>query len=223
MNRFMRHLRQVAVIAIVLLALLVGVIWYRSGMTLEQIWVLLGDGKREATIVILLLYLVKVVLWPIPLKALYVGAGLLFSPLYAIVLSYVGLCIQLTAGFYFGRSMGETAVRPLLGKNRYGSKFLSLADENASLAAFLFRLIPGPPTDAVNMLLGTLTISYPRFLLISLLAITPNMIPFVFMGDAVRNPLSIEFVLPFLVSAMILIITLFLRRYVHSRAEDREE
>lgn len=214
MLKKIRVLRIILTVMLLAAAMAAAYAWKQSDLTWDELWPLLSEQGWRAVIVVLGLFLLKTVIWPIPLKGLYIGAGLLFSPLVAVAVSYAGLIIQLTVGFYMGRSMGETVVRPLLEQSKFSTKMLAIADENAIVSCFLLRFIPGPPTDLTNMFLGTLDVQFMKYLMVSVAAITPTLVPVVFIGDAVLNPLSVEFLIPFAASALVVGSTLIVRKII---------
>lgn len=220
MTDTVKRLRIILISVLLITAAAAALWWQQSDMAWDALWLLLSEEGVLAVAVILLIFLLKTVLWPIPLKAIYIGAGFLFRPHIAILICYIGLAMQLTVGFCIGRSMGEAAVRPLLEKNRYAAKILRIADDNAVIACFLTRFIPGPPADVTNMFLGTLNVKYIHFLLLSLAGMTPTLIPVVFIGESVLNPLSVEFLIPFVISGIVVGATMLIRKLVANKGDE---
>lgn len=102
-------------------------------------------------------------------------------------------------------------------RRKAGKWMLDLVDRNCDFACFVMRTLPGPPTEVTNMLFGALNIQYCKFMILSLLGMTPGMLPVIFIGKAATNPMSKEFILPLLISLVIavsssLIYFLFLKK-----------
>ncbi len=73
-------------------------------------------------------------------------------------------------------------------------------------------LVPGFPTDLMSMFFGATNTKYYQFLTGSLLGLIPGMIPIVLIGDAIANPLSKEFLIPFSISTVLSISAVLLYR-----------
>jgi uncharacterized membrane protein YdjX (TVP38/TMEM64 family) len=155
-----------------------------------------------AGMVIIALFAIKSVLIFIPIFVLYFSAGLVFPIHLALVICLIGLFIEMSIGYYFGKKLGRTKIQAKLRKNKRISEFL---DKQANLGAeicFIMRLTP-LPFDLVNQYFGALEMDFWQYIFYSYLGLIPALVAYIFMGESVLNPLSIEFLLPF--SGMLLI------------------
>jgi uncharacterized membrane protein YdjX (TVP38/TMEM64 family) len=186
---------------LLILALNIGIyVGYRGGYSWEDLENCVSGSTTTAIFLIIGLYLLKTVVWVIPISALYVGAGFLLPVLPAITVTYVGLTLDLTLSFYFGKYMGKSHVMNEIKRRKSGKWMLDAVNKNSSFTCFIIRMLPGPPTEVTNMLFGALHMQYGKFLILSILGMTPEMLPVIFVGKAVANPLSKEFLLPLLIS-----------------------
>lgn len=189
---------------LLILALNIGVyVGYRGGYSWEDIWALVSGSTATEVSAILGLYCLKTVVWVIPISSLYIGAGFLLPVWSAIAVTYAGILLDLTLTFYLGRYMGKTRIMDEIRCRKAGEWVLDAAVKNSGFACFIIRMLPGPPTELTNMFFGALDMRRGRFLLFSVLGMTPGMLPVIFMGKAVVDPLSKEFLLPMLLSLMI--------------------
>ena len=193
-----------SVLILLILALNIGIyVGYREGYSWEDIWAAVSYSAITAVFTIIGLYCLKTVLWVIPLNVLYMGAGFLLPVFPAIMVTFIGLTLNLTLSFYFGRYIGKSRVMDEISKRKAGKWILEMANRNTSFACFIIRLLPGPPNEVTSMFFGTLNMQYGKFLVYSIIGLTPGMLPVVFMGKAVMNLLSKDFLLPLLISFII--------------------
>ena len=202
---------------IVLLVLMVlTIIWLLpvlSKLTVEEILTYTPKHPFSAAAALLALYSLKALVCAIPMTVLYISAGIMFSPVWAIAVTYAGLICEITIGYWVGRYMVSEQVMALADKNEKAGKLIRYMDRHSNIVVFIVRLVPGPlPFDIMSWLFGASKLSYRRYLFYSLLGVSPAMFPWVLAGNSVTNPLSKEFLLPFLICAIIAVILLLLLR-----------
>jgi len=104
-------------------------------------------------------------------------------------------------------------VMALADKNEKAGKLIRYMDRHSNIVVFIVRLVPGPlPFDIMSWIFGASKLSYSRYLFYSLLGVSPAMLPWVLAGNSVTNPISKEFLLPFLICAVIAVVLLLLLR-----------
>ena len=150
-------------------------------------------------LVIILLYALQGVVLVIPVVLLYIAAGLAFPTWVGILVTYAGLTVSLSIGYVMGWKMGEEKVSKLLAKNKKVASLLSKDNENLLSLAFISRILP-TPFGLVSLFFGAIKVPYFKYIFMSLLGLSPYMIPVVFAGAAITNPLSAEFIIPFSIS-----------------------
>jgi uncharacterized membrane protein YdjX (TVP38/TMEM64 family) len=204
------------IISIILILIIVIGIFKRSApLSLETITNILSytkESSAQTILVILTIYTIKPIVMIIPLVAIYIATGMIFPTFYAIMISYVGLTIEMTLGFFIGRKISKSKVFETLSENKYASKIIQFGNKNSILSSFMVRVVKGPPADLTSMFMGSTGMSYIQYILGTLLGVTPGMIPVIFMGSAVYNPLSAKFITPLLIYIIFMIITFVLFR-----------
>jgi len=148
------------------------------------------------TLVFMVLYALKGAILVVSAVMLYVAAGVLFSTGVAIAVSYAGLIVSLSVGYFIGRKLGEHRVNRMIAKRKKLAAFFHGNSENLVSLCFVARLFP-MSYGLVSMFFGALKAPFFKYLLMSLLGISPRMIPIVLAGAAITNPLSAEFLVPF--------------------------
>lgn len=220
MNKKMKYIR---VAAILLLLAAVGVFSpHIAELSITGITDLAKESPFLSVMVLVGLYCLKTVLWIIPLAVLYISAGMLFPPVWAIIITCFCLFVEVTLGFFIGKYLGGDSIKEIMGKNRYSKWVVERSKENDVIGYFLIRLIPGPPADLTNMFLGAMKVPYSRFVLGTILGFIPGMLPFVLAGNAAANPLSAEFLVPFAASAVFTLCTLLIYQKRRQSREQKE-
>ena len=145
------------------------------------------------------LYALKGIIMLVPTGPLYIGAGLVFPTWLGILVTYVGLAVSLALGYVVGKWMGQDRVNKLLAKNKKVADFLRGNNENLLFLSFISRVLP-TPFGLVSLFFGAMNVPFYKYMFVSLLGLTPFMVPVVFAGAAITNPLSAAFMVPFGVS-----------------------
>jgi len=147
----------------------------------------------------LVVYVIMGATMAIPKVLLYIAAGIAFPTWIGLGVTYLGLAIAASIGHVMGRWMGEEKVNSILAKQKKVSDFLSGNRENLLSLCFISRVLP-LPFVLTSLFFGALNVPFFKFLLLSLLGATPYMIPVVFAGAAIADPLSAAFLIPFGIS-----------------------
>lgn len=173
----------------------------------EDIRNLLPESLIISGFIIFGFYVLKAFTMVIPFAVLYVTAGIVYEPLFSLTLTTLFLSVELTISFYIGRFLGSRRLQNYKSRNRYIERMMDKSSSNGIINCFLLRLIPGPPADMVSMLLGASETRWLPFLIGSLMALAPTMIPTVLIGEAITDPLSIEFLIPLIIMATMILLT----------------
>jgi len=158
-------------------------------------------------LIFLVLYALKGAILVISVIMLYIGAGMLFPVWAAILVSYAGLTVSLSVGYFMGMKLGEDKANKIVAKRKYLSDFIHGNKERMVFLCFISRLLP-MSYGLVSLLFGALRVPFFKYLFMSLLGISPRMIPIVLAGTAITNPLSADFIVPFGISLCISLVIL---------------
>jgi len=150
-------------------------------------------------LIFLALYALKGAILVVSAILLYVLAGLIFPIWAAFLVTYAGLAVSLSVGYLIGNKLGEHKVNKMIAKQKRIADFVHGNKENLVMLCFVARLFP-MSYGLVSMLFGALKVPFFKYLFMSLLGISPRMIPIVLAGRAIANPLSAEFMVPFAIS-----------------------
>lgn len=197
----MNLLKAVRTAALIIFVFLLAVSFiYFQNFSWDAFWSSLYSEPVFAAFIMIGFYFIKIALFFIPIQVLFAGAGFLFKLPLAFAISYLGLCIEHVIGFWLGRRLGKDFIINSMGKYKASNWLLESARKNSSFAAFVIRLLPGPPTELTNMFFGSLDMDFTKYLVYSLLGTTPGMILSILMGKAIFKPSSKEFLVPLFIN-----------------------
>jgi uncharacterized membrane protein YdjX (TVP38/TMEM64 family) len=160
----------------------------------------LSYGKYSA-FAFILLYGLKPIVFIIPASLLSIIAGSIFGPFKSLLLSLIGCFLSGTLAFYMSRFLGKSFVNKLLK-----GKALNL---NSSIEKHGFKIMLAMrlsfifPYDALSFAAGLSEMKYYDFILGTMIGIVPEILTYSFMGNNIKNPLSIKFIAPIIVILLI--------------------
>ncbi|MCL2398143.1 MAG: VTT domain-containing protein [Defluviitaleaceae bacterium] len=156
----------------------------------------------QAALGFIVIYIIKGIAMVVPSSALYIAAGVVFPSYIGILITYVGLAVSQSIGYAMGKKLGEEKVNTMLFKHKKVSNFLNKNKEHLFSLCFMSRMLH-LPFGLVSLFFGALNVNFVKYSYMSLLGVTPLMIPTVLAGSAITNPLSAEFLVPFGFSSII--------------------
>lgn len=165
----------------------------------REVIAFINASPSRGLIILIGLYSLKAVTFVIPVALLFIASGA-FLPLYqAILLTYALIAIEFSLTFVIGRKLGQEKVSAFLSKNKKTKKLLSMNLEESFFVALILRVVPNPSLDFISLMLSTTNISYRIFIVASLIGISPSLLTYILIGDAIWDPLSLAFIAPFIV------------------------
>ncbi|MFS0728157.1 TVP38/TMEM64 family protein [Paenibacillus sp. 1P07SE] len=163
-----------------------------------EAWLLLPRDWWVSVSLILGLSLIKSVLFFLPIQLIYVAAGIFFPMSIALTLCLVGLTMEITLTYFFGKWMGKATVDNLVSKNDKLGKWFASYKMNEFSGMFWARLAPFS-VEAVSLLLGAAGAKYKSYIVASLLGSLPKIGIFILLGSLLGQPRILPQVLIFLV------------------------
>lgn len=163
----------------------------------------INASPNRGLLILIGLFSLKAVTFVIPIALLFIASGA-FLPLFqAIVLTFLLIAIEFTLTFVIGRRLGQEKVSSYLSKNKKTRKLLSMNLEEGFLISMILRIVPNPSVDFTTLLLSTTNVTYKTFILGSLIGISPSLLTYIFIGEAIWDPLSIAFIIPIIVRVVL--------------------
>lgn len=217
------RIRKIQVVAIVcfVLAIIVILLTRSGNFSVDSITENAQGNPKKSITSLMLLFAIKSLTIVIPLPSLYVASGILFSPIKAVIISYLGLAITLTIPFVLGRWSGSDEMDYIKKKYPKIDKVIEIQERNEFLASFVIRLIGWFPCDVLSFYFGACRTNYLKYITSSLLGCSIGVITNTLLGDVILNPLSWQFIVLLLIkiaiSASVIAITYHVNKKKNSK------
>ena len=177
-ERLLRVLPPVLTVLLVVVCLVVG-----SRISWSNLLTYTPPNLLLAAAGILALYAVKSLSVVFPLSVLYIACALWLG-------RYLGLTVSCTLPYLIGRRFGAGVVEHLIRKYPRLDKLYQAGSSNQVMLSYLLRIVTVLPGDFCSLFLGACSVSYPRYLLGSMLGLSPLMIVHVLLADMVAQSLT---------------------------------
>ena len=184
-ERLLRVLPPVLTVLLVVVCLVVG-----SRISWSNLLTYTPPNLLLAAVGILALYAVKSLSVVFPLSALYIACALWFGRWGGLMMCYLGLTVSCTLPYLIGRRFGAGVVEHLIRKYPRLDKLYQAGSSNQVMLSYLLRIVTVLPGDFCSLFLGACSVSYPRYLLGSMLGLSPLMIVHVLLADMVAQSLT---------------------------------
>lgn len=149
----------------------------------------------------------------IPAMLIYVSVGMAFDTGTALLISLVGIALEVTVTYWLGRVLGGDYVTKLLGKVKGGDKVLGMKDKSKFSTVFVARLI-ALPIDFSSLLFGSMKLPFFRYLILSVVGIAPRVILFTLLGEGANRFLPKDLLLKAVLIALPLVAIIFVVRWL---------
>lgn len=164
-------------------------------ITVKDILRYTPDNHLLAAVFIICLYMLKSILIVFPIIVLYISTGFIFHPFWAILINLLGATACISIPYWLGYFFGHKLTALISKKYVITQRFDEFKQDNEWFFVFIVRIIGILPCDIASMLMGTVKISFPKYILASLAGMLPNLIFATILGISITNPRSPEFIL----------------------------
>lgn len=176
------------------------VMWYNSYTdTLSKFEARIeSNGASWASALFILLnFLIKSIIPWFPFSCICVAVGVVFPWYYALLINIAGMTVTFTVRFFWGKRFGGGNAKKILSKYKKAYNLVNGSHFSSRVVLILLRAFPCLPINATSQLYGTTSISYWKFLLLSLAGFSYKIFLYTLIGRSVYNPFSASFILPF--------------------------
>lgn len=190
-----KRFKRIQIIALVCFVstLIVIAVTVEGKLSIGSLLARMGGGSVRSVVLLVLLFGIKSLTVVVPLASLYVAGGMLFPPVTAVAVSFLGLAVTLTIPYIFGRWAGTEEIEYIRNKYPKIERILEIQKKNEFLAAFLVRLIGWVPCDVLSFYFGACSAAYAGYLTASLLGSAISVITNTLLGDILMDPRSWQF------------------------------
>ena len=176
-------------------------VWYSTyvdTLASYEEWMLTYGATLTSVLLILLNFFLKSAIPWFPIACMSVASGVLFEWYYALLVNLAGVVILFTAKFFWGRRFGGGNAEKILTKYETAYEFIDKSRLGSGVVLFFLRLVPCVPVNSVSCLYGSTDISYPRYIIISVLGYSYKLFSYTLIGRNVFDPASASFIVPFI-------------------------
>lgn len=143
-----------------------------------------------AALFLIALYAFKSLSVVFPILVLNVLGGFLFSPVWATIVNFIGVAVDLAIPYWVGRSSGAALVQKLESKYPKFASFFGEKSQNQFFLSFFLRVIYCLPGDLVSMYFGAISMPFGKYMLGSFLGMVPGTIAATLLGMSISDPSS---------------------------------
>lgn len=194
---------------------------HREAFTIEAIVNMVPGDFLLAFGVILLLYAMKSLSVVFPLMVLQISVGLIYPPLLGILVNTAGALVMISLPYWVFRKLSPDGISHFYQKYPKLEPLIARHADNELLLSFLMRILGFLPIDILSMLLGTMHVSYGKYLLGSLAGLFPGILASTLLGDAILDPASPQFLLSLASVALISLVSFAI--YLKTLKKDKEK
>ena len=189
-SRMLKILPPILTVALVLLCIYIG-----SRMSIQGLISYTPSNVLLAAAGILALFAVKSLSVIFPLSVLYIVSAFWFGKWVGLAVCYLGLVVSCTIPYLLGRHFGAGMVEVSVNEAEMALMVDTYCVSNIKQqdGSYLLRIVSVLPGDLCSLFLGACSVDYRRYLIGSLLGLSPMMILHVLFADLFAQSLSGSF------------------------------
>lgn len=172
--------------------------------------------------VVIAIFFAKSLLFVIPASLIYLSVGMAFSPVQAIIISFIGISIEVMATYILGKFLGGDAVTKLLSKSKSGQKLLEKNVQDKFGVLFLMRFT-GLPIDFTSLFLGASGCSIFKYYIASVTGIMPRVIVLTVLGDGIYDIIPMELLIKIIICAVPVVIIVFVIKHFRDKSNKNDK
>lgn len=197
--------KRIQIIALITFMFVVAAAFIAVGgrVTPETIVSYVGRYRIGSVLILLGLFALKSLTIVVPLASLYLASGILFSPVIAVLVSFLGLTVALTIPWALGRWSGQEGIHYLRERYPKVEKILEYQQENEAFFCFILRIVGGLPCDVLSFYFGACGTGYAGYILSPLGGCVLSLVTVTLLGDVIFDPLSKEFAILIIIRVLI--------------------
>ena len=210
----------IAVVAVIAILYFV----FRDKITADNIIGITPKSEALAVLFMMLIGAVKGLSVFCPFLLLEFISVLIFKDkVTAILVNLAVIAASFSSAYVAGRISGAVTVDKLRKRYPKFEDFYSLIKKNSLCAVFAMRVVGVLPMDVVSMYFGASKISYPKYLVMSLLGAAPDLILETIIGAEISNYRSKTFWIAIACRMVFTAITLIVYQLWIKKKQDKTE
>lgn len=202
---FRKAIKGIPLIAIGIMAVILGAVIHKSGTALSVETVLDYTPKTPflAALVLLLFFALKSLTVVLPLAVLYLAGGVLFPPAIAVFMSMAGVLVTISIPYWIGRYSGEEMITAICSRYPKAGQIAAYQQKNCFFACFITRIVGFLPGDIISLYFGACEVKFSVYLLAGLCGSMLSIVTTTLLGSKLSDPYSMEFLIVLLCRIMV--------------------
>lgn len=160
--------------------------------------------------VVLLLFVIKAFVPIFPFSVLFVGTGLVFPVVWAVLINAAGYALFANLKFLWSKRFGGGKAYDFLKKYDFVNRFMALEGKGNAWMLFLLNFVPFFPLGTVCRAYGATDMNRQKFTALSVLGFLPRLVSWSVVGRNITNPFTVGFTAPIIFLLIISGISLLL-------------
>lgn len=172
-----------------------------------------------AGVFMIIAFALKALVFIVPIPILYLASGLIFEPVPAFIINFVGMMVCTAMPYFIGRYSGAGLYQKLLKRYPKLQALDTFQHENQWFVSFMVRAVGFLPCDAVSLVLGVWKVSFLSYLSGTALGMLPGLIATTLIGITITQPSSPRFIISIILTVLVSVGSFMLwRLYNKARA-----
>ena len=209
MNRaqefFKKNMKRISVLTFA--AIVVFCIVNRNIFSAEFLEAHMPEQPFIAFCFIMLMYLLKTISIAFPAMAIRITVGALYPEPLAFLINLTGSTLGFITAYYIGKLLGEAYVDKLVSKYPKFKTMIAFQNSGTVFFSFILRTMTFIPLDVASMYMGASKSNFRKYLLGSVIGIIPSVAIATSMENSLLDPLSKEFIKPFLLLSLMSVLS----------------
>lgn len=139
---------------------------------------------------IILIYAVKSMSVIFPLLIIHIAAGMIFTPVTAMIVNIIGTIVAFTIPYLYGKFLGHRTTDRLFKKHSDIAKLVDPKEYNSFVLSLILRTIYILPCDVISIFFGVTNSRFIPYLFGSLIGNIPTMVSETLIGANANDPSS---------------------------------
>ena len=221
----MQKVKKILWILLAILVILALYLFVFSRISAEEIQsVIAASGDWAPIVYIGLFTLLPAFFFPVAVLAL--AGGLLFGLWLGSVYTLIGAVFNCALMFLLARHVGRKRIETLIQQklsHAWQTRLASAGGQKGFLLLIILRLIPAVPYNLINYAFGLTKMSFPVYMLASVIGIIPGTLVFINIGDKALDVTSPSFWVAIGLLVLLLAVTAILGKKLFPKTTNENE
>ena len=209
----MKNLTRFILVLLILLLSTQPVLAFDTELTPEELAEYAPKNQVLASVFMVVLFAIKSLIFFIPIPILYLASGLIFQPIPAFIINFIGMMVCTAVPYFLGRCCGVGIYQKIVKRYPKLQLLDTFQHENQWFVSFMVRAVGFLPCDAVSLILGAWKIGLLKYLSGTALGMLPGLIATTMIGITITDPSSPGFIASIILTILVSVGSFMLWRF----------